>query len=409
MLEIFSFFLWIGASLLFFVVMALLILKMAENDICFTKNVSGRVKAIVAGEQVVKWLGWTPGYHIFSETGEVVNLEKVNDEIKKKATEDISLIDKILHPLGLTFIGIWPLHNIYKYKFKWTEWVKKDGSMENVAVSREGTTDHMRIRFPYLIKVSGLEGEKGLPADYSTLITVEIKNASRALFNSGGEWMTNLSASVNSKMRDWVGSHTFEELTEMQSESSASGFLEHMLKLNHSSDGNIGLIESIGVEIVSANYFSPEISGDNKEELIKATTVEYIAEKKAAATKKEAEGKAASIVINAKAEAEATTLNGHANAEAMKKMLDAVHSHPEGVQIQIAKELANGLKNSKLTTLVTGGGATPLLNIIGGGTTQNNGEPKQETKQDGKKKKKGEKETEQKDKENTEVNNDENS
>lgn len=371
MSEVISICLWFVASLLLFGLIGLAIYKASEHDICFTQNQSGRIKAIVAGKQVIKWIGWVPGHEVNPETGEVTAL-KPGDPEKEK-----SFIDQILQPLGISFVGLWPFHKVYRYEFKWTEWVKKDNSTENVPVSREDVTDHVRFRFPYLIKFSEMETKGKVPINGLILITTEVKNASLMLFNSGGEWLTNMSASVQSATRDWIGKRELEDITSAQNEGENSSFVESILDLNKDK-GNAGL-KLLGFEIKLVNFLSYEVAGEDRTRLQKATTEQYVAEQEAAARKARAKGEAEAIKEIALAEAEATRTKGQARADAARKILDALASHPEGAQIEIAEKIAEALKGSKITTLVTGGGANPLLQIVSGSQPR---EPKREQAED---------------------------
>jgi regulator of protease activity HflC (stomatin/prohibitin superfamily) len=177
--------------------------------------------------------------------------------------------------------------------------------------------------------------------------------------------MTNVEAAVQSATRDWIGKSTLDKITETQHESGDSGFVDYIMSLNGSEKGNKGLIETLGVQIDLVNFISYEFVGDDKERLQKASTEQYVAEQEAAAKKARADGDASAILKMAEAEAKATEVKGDAKAKAMKRMLDAIHSQPGGIQIEIADKIANAIQNSKLTTLVTGEGATPLLQIMG--------------------------------------------
>jgi regulator of protease activity HflC (stomatin/prohibitin superfamily) len=358
MSQIISIFLWFIASLLLFALASLAIYKASEHDICFTQNQSGRIKAIVAGKQVVKWIGWIPGHEVNPETGAVSALASGQPEKEK------SFFDQILQPLGISFVGLWPFHKIYRYEFKWTEWVTKDNSTENVPMPRKEETDHVRFRFPYLIKISEVETKGKVPINVLVLITTEVKNASLMLFNSGGEWLSNMSASVQSATRDWIGDRELEDITSAQNEGENSPFVECILNLN-GDNGNTGL-KLLGFEIKIANFLSYEVVGEDKVRLQKATTEQYVAEQEAAAKKARAKGEADAIKEIASAEAEATIKRGDAKAEAARKILDALASHPDGAQIEMAEKIAEAIKGSKITTLVTGGGANPLLQIVSG-------------------------------------------
>ncbi|HRY62283.1 MAG TPA: SPFH domain-containing protein [Candidatus Paceibacterota bacterium] len=386
----------VAVSIGIFYLLGMAVLKMAEKDICFTKNVSGWVKAVVAGDEVVKWIGWIPCYHVSSETGEILSLDGKDVEVPKGTSEedakkmiekektrimdivekDRGLLDDVLKNFGISFVGLWPYRKTYEYKFKWTEWVKRANAAKYEPWPREDKTKHVRFRFPYFIDITEAETKGKVTIDVTLLVTIRIRNASKALFKSGGEWLANVTAAVQSATRDWIGNNTLEDITKTQHESGGSGFVSYVMSLNSSEKGNKGLIETLGVEIDMVNFLSYEISGDGKERIQKATTEQYVAEQEAAAKKARADGDADATIKLAEAEARAIEVKGDAKAKAMEKMLKAVHSHPGGVQIEIADRIANGIQNSKLTTLVAGEGAHPLLQIMGNQLPQERERPR---------------------------------
>lgn len=388
MATVISLLLWFAVSIMLFVLLAVGIYKMAENDFCFTRNMSGRIKVIVAGEQVVKFVGWIPGYHVFSHNGEIVSLENPDDNLKVMVENDTNPVDILFNKLGITFVGIWPFYKVYQYTFKWTEWIKKDGAVENIAVTRDDKTDHLRFRFPYLIKISEVETKGKVPVTIMVLVTPRIVNASRALFESGGEWLTNLSAAVQSATRDWVGMHELEEITQAQNETN-SGYVKYILDLNIPSQNNQGLEKLFGIQIDVINFLSYELAGGAQERLEKATTEQYVAAQEAVAAEEKAKGQAKSITIVAEAEAKAMTIKGSAKAKAVLDLLNAISSHPEGAQIEMMRGVAEAIQNSKLTTLVVGEGATPLLQIPNTLSGGNNKAPDNNQPTKNSKKKKG--------------------
>lgn len=337
--------------------------RLAKDDIFFTFVPEGKLKTVMVGEKASRFLGRINGYYVDPDTGDIPEISEMSPEQKKKDRPNV-----LLEKFGVTYIGLWPFATIDKFKFKWDEWDKESGDI----IPRKDLTDHLRFRFPYAIKIKNAETKDKVPVTVILLVTFRIRNADRARFKSGGEWLTNSSGAVVATTREWIGNHNPDDLTSTQHETTKNGFIADIMSLNNSEAGNKSLNERFGAVIDAVNFLSYEIEGPGSERLRIASTEAYVAsetakgtlekaEAEAKATVRKAKGEAEAIEITANAKATARRLEGTSNAEALTAELAAIGTHRDGADIVIGKANADAVRENKVaTTWVFGQGSTML-------------------------------------------------
>ncbi len=372
-------FLWVLAFISFLAFISVFSFYLAKvHKKFFVLVPEGRIITIVTGKKATKYLGRIRGYWVDPKTGDVISENKMTEEQKKKRAENLTPIGKFLDKFGISWIGLYPFSRVYEYKFKWNNWDKKDQSSEFVLVPKEEMTPYIYFRHPYAFEYKDVETKGKVPITVRVLITTRIVNADKALFKAGGDWLANVSASVQAVVRDFVGKHELEEITSLTHEDGGSGFIDAIMVLNNGTQGNKPIAEMFGVEIEIANFLSYEIGGPEGAKLRDASTRKYVAEQEAEANRVKASGeadatrtrakgdaeaietraKAEAAAIEKKAEAEAKKigLKGNAEAEAAKKLFDAIGEHP-------SVALARAIKDTKTTTLILGNSVIPTIPI----------------------------------------------
>src|SRR5581483_7671897 len=231
----------------------------------------------------------------------------------------------------------------------------------------------------YAFQIKGAKNADNVPIDAIIVVTIRVVNADIALFGIKNGWLANFDGKVEGATRDFIGSATIPELTRLSHESGekpfkkgvdprkepsseiSKSFIDRIMVLNNSTEGNTSILETLGVEVVSVSFVNYEIS-DNalKKEWQEAMTLPLIAEQRAASFKTE------TAAIE-----DRTKRLGAANAEAAEKLALAVAKNPHAAAITQAEEarrateaIAAAIKENKTaTTYVFGGGVMPTMNV----------------------------------------------
>lgn len=301
--------------------------RLGEANLFFTTVGEGKVKTIMRGKALERFIMTFAGYHLNDPSKpwyrpihpdwEVLYHGKDNPNgFTGVETKDEHYDDRLLpfEKLGLHWIG-WPwAHSIYVYAFEWNE-TKTGKSGKEEILPRAEASDFIYVAdFTYAIKTDSAETKDRLPTDELTLVTLAIRNPYRALF-SGEDWIRRVTAAVNRLVRDFVGQHDFKPLISSPLTDFSSKIVDLSRKLpdDKEKEGSPGVLEEphglkqrYGVEVRTADLQTIELSGGAQELSQKATLRQYVADQEALA--KKAEGQAEADVILMKGTKEAAAL-----------------------------------------------------------------------------------------------------
>ena len=265
----------------------------------FTFLEDGKGVLVVKGKRYHRSIIALRGYHL--EYDERLNTERVTEGEERKNLVKYFFEDI----LGIYWVGFYPLFKIRVYEFKWKEWSLEE--QEYRLTIRDEMTDFFFVRtFRYATFLQAAEAKGNVPVDVKFSLFVRIV-APEITFFRADDWFLQLDDYALRRARVYVGDREFDELRTETGPEHSHVFSEHIVELNeHTSGSEPGVIERLGVEIVSAQIVEVEVAGDEEEKkkTLAATTERY---------RKEQEGLGIRAIGTARADAIAA--EGRAIAE----------------------------------------------------------------------------------------------
>lgn len=342
-----------GVVLLLFLLIITIIWITAFTGKFFTFIREGEGIAIKKGEGYHKSIIAFDGHHLHYD--ETLKTNGVTEGREK--TE--GFIGFLKEYLGIYWVGFWPVISIYKYEFRWKEWSSDEDGYK--LKSRTPSTSFFFVKtFRYASFLQAAEAKGNISVDVKFSLFVRIVYPQIALFRAE-DWFLQLDDYVLRRARIYVGELEFDELRTETGEVSKSKFSDCITKLNLETSANEdGVIQRLGVKIISAQIVEVDISGteEEKRKNLEATTEKY---------RKEQEG--AGIIALGNARAKAIQAEGRAIKEledigAMLRRQQAIEKAGEGGNIVV---FTNDSNSSTLTTEKVAGLITAQLNKNKGG------------------------------------------
>lgn len=322
----------------FSIFFALIVVKwMAEKNIFFTIAEEGTAKAIMWNGKFHKIVIKYRNHYITSDW-DILNNPSISPPKE-------GIISKFLG--GITWIGIPPFAEIYKYKFRWVT-VKQSPEGEKHE-AREKTIDYILLKQDiYFVKVTKAETQENMPVDVGLELTIEIVSPYKALFKTQN-WLETIENQIAGEVREFIGELRFSELNEAKARSA-----EFYEKLR---EGRIRKFEEdYGVRIILIQIKSIDPAGELSKHFVEASTKEYVGEETAKAEIAIAKGKAK--VITTLAEAKASAIIAEAKAE--KERIEIVYGVIESDKVNLY--VWDSIAKSNLTVLA-GENVMPTISI----------------------------------------------
>ena len=183
---------------------ALVYFFLAKENLWFTFVEEGTVKAVVTGGEFRKFLIAWKG-HTFKITKE---------RRQKEAKDNWEIVEGREPPHlfgGLRFYGLWPIDQIFEYKFRWTH-LHEDGK----AVSHDEwldfallKTDLYVIEYP-LTEKEAAEDIDGVPLGINLVMPIRIVNPYVALFVAR-RWLPLITGVAKATLRAFVAKYRFKD------------------------------------------------------------------------------------------------------------------------------------------------------------------------------------------------------
>jgi hypothetical protein len=354
------------------VALCLTVYLMSLKNIFFTQVPQGEIVTVMIGGDAEMFLANIQPHWIDKKTGLIWRAHALNDgfdDIDHNGNSGTRVktrpgnISSGFH--GIYWLGVWPFAKRYVYRFRWNKWEKKTKSSEFDIQERDELVDSVYHMSAYAFPVKGAKDIDKIPVDSKIVTTTRVVNTSQLLFGVKNGWFTDLDGKIESTVRDFIGSVTIDELTEVQHEEGqapkpgAKAFIEKIRLLNSDSVGNKSILRTLGIEIVSSSFRSYEISdGPLKTGLQGATTKVFVAEQEALAFDKQTAANVKRI-----------TDEGVATAGAAKEYAAALATNPHAIDLALASEARKGveamaaaIKDNK-GTLVLGNGVLPTISL----------------------------------------------
>lgn len=316
----------ISMGIIFLIMLVGAFFKFAREDMFIGYVPEGTIKFVMAGESVYNILSNVEDYSYNPSTGEMEKKKQYKLPWERY--------------FGIYVLGLWPIHRIFKYQFKWDKFDKKQEVDGYTIVPRDEEVTTLYFRYPYPIVDKGVEIKGFYSVDVTTLITFQVKDPHKALFKNppAGSWLATATAKVKGALQGYLGGKEAKDLLAAQNDTLGRIFFED-LKANL----NPELIEQLGVEIVAATFEDFQIE-DPEKEVIKALQAQKLQEQIAEGKRAEAAGKRDMMIIEAEGEAQkifkrgearakVLALQGDAEAGRIEKLCTAARSHPRGVEI----------------------------------------------------------------------------
>ncbi len=316
------------------VFLVLVLYRLALSDIFFGTCPEGQIKVITVGES----------YHDFFHS--VTGYKKVDNKLVLLEKGEKDRRSWRQRRLGIYWIGPWPLYKVPYYQFDWPTITR--GEKEEIE-RKSKKVNTIFFRFEYPLEFKGMETSDNFKMTVVIQVLVEVFCPELARFKARN-WLNVLKAAIESKVRDFVGSKTFEEIRGLKTEKTLEkdNFVKDLLDLNkrENDDANPGMEDIIGVRIVTTNFQRIDAEDQKaidalekkavaeREAQARLAAVELdvqIAEKKAMARKKEAEGEKAFL--------DSTTMHLATNPEAAK--IAAIQALPKTLQTLVQEGAVN--------------------------------------------------------------------
>ncbi len=348
----------------------LLAYLLALFDFIFMTVPSGQIKVIVKGESFHWAIPNIDGHTIDHVTNDIRPLKPGETDPNKTFLNNW---------FGLWMVGIPVMRSVFHYDFRWPKikitGEEDDGSKIFHIDRREENvkTIFWRYAYPVVSKESEVKGQ--IPQDISTLVTIEIVNPRKALFDiqPPGEWLTRAMGVIIAAIRKYASQRTLEELQqELRSSSTTAGsgkpsntdFEKEIMRLANGTDKKPSkLVTQIGVKVSAISMLSIKVhdpTGDNR--LTNAVTAKVVAEEEAKAVRAKADGDAYQIDKIGTARAEVIKKIAKADAKRVKDVVVQAASVPGGADVLIAEAQRDGITASKAGTLVVGQHSGVMLN-----------------------------------------------
>lgn len=257
---------------------------------------------------------------------------------------------------GMYWVGIYPFYSIYERHQQWLEWKSLDGGKRTI-ILRDEMTPYLIVKpFEYAMVTDEAEDVKGMPLDVFFTVTLKPTNALLTMFgndNAYGQVQTKCLSEVllftkEKTFSSLGGDNTTPDITNDE-------FSLLLCKLNETIPGKPvgdGIVKILGYKIEDAKLNKVEIGGKNKDALLDASTLEYIALEKKKATIAEAEGKLEATKLDAQGK--------KAVFDVQKEYLKDISGTPGAMKVEERKATPG------LTTLVEADGDKKTSLIIGG-------------------------------------------
>lgn len=321
---------------------------LAPRNIFFTFGRENRASYIMIGKK------FTGKVILPSKT---IYCDKENEYLIKKFTNDAER-EKFKQPSiwGMHWIGIWPFYSIYERRQQWLEWKSLTGGKRTIILRDEMTPYLFCKPFEYAMLLEEGEDAGGMPLDVYFTVTLMPTSATLPIFgndNAYGQVQTKCLSQVFLFTKEKIfknlgGDNTTSSITNDEFSLLLKGL---NIQIPGSSIGD-GIIKVLGYEITDAKLDKVEIGGKQKDALLNASTVEYIALENAKATVAKAEGDKIAGKLGIDVEKYSMDIR---NA-----FYELIKDKPYAQQIELAKKM---FTDSNLTTFVSGKDVTPVINI----------------------------------------------
>jgi hypothetical protein len=347
---------------------------MAARDFCFMFVREGTAAIVVKGQRAHRYVGNAKGYLVDKITGRVFldgddpdNILPVDEQDKDSASRQTVLRNSIHNAtpvfFGIYIIGLWPFYRRHTYHLKWLKWdqAPTETGIEHCLIPRDEMVKEVYLLYGYGIFAPALETKSKLPLDISSVLVLEMTDLQTAIFLLQGNWLNLVTAAAVSIERDWVGEKEIEDITDEKHEAQRSGFRTYLDHLNADStqSANPAIGKAYGARMKNAHFLGYDLPEKTQDEVLKATTLVYVADQEAKSTVIGRTAEARGIVLVAKATAKKIELEGTATAEATRKRFKAKDEASHARVINFA----DAIENFRGTTLVIGGGVMPSLPI----------------------------------------------
>jgi len=322
--------------------------RLALSDIFFGICPQGQIKIITKGGS----------YHDFFHS--VGGWKKEGNKLVEKEGEDFGLLHRWI---GLYWVGLWPIYKIHTYKFEWQ--TIKDEKI----VSRSELVNSIFFRFEYPLEFKDLETKDNFKTTVVMQVLTETFCPELALFKARN-WLNVLKAAIESKVRDFIGGYTFEEIRGKETEVAIdkNDFVARIMSLSvtDNTDTNPGFEDTIGTRIKSANFQRIDADPEVTQALEMVAKAERAGQ--AAIIKATKEGDAA--IVKATKEGEAAVIAATKAMEARKKEAEGEEAFLTATTLLVSKNPAAakiagvGALPKSLTSLVQEG----AVNVSIGGS-----------------------------------------
>lgn len=330
------------------ITVALAIYILASLRIFFTFCPGGEIVTVVKGKEPKRFIMAHKGFHLndpgdrdnFDEGHDYGRWDVIPNKWRGKPADTTGTWDEdwkdtrnwMEKNLGIYWLGIYPFIQAHRYPFQWSE-VQQKATPEDeegkpgltVKVRDETVYSIFAKVFPYLMELEGVKTIDKLSVKVRYVLNTRCVNPLKALFWVDN-WLAKTQTAANENARDYIGSSTYEDLTseilavkrrdkkrreereELQKASPSKkirmargdkSFEQIMLQLNKKIEGGAGLKELYGIEIVTVEIQSVDLTGELAKEASRATTAKYVAEQEADAARARAHGQQDSLRMEA--------------------------------------------------------------------------------------------------------------
>jgi hypothetical protein len=300
-----------------------------EKQTCYVPT--GEIKFVVAGETCTKVLPNLngTGYHYDYKTRTIVEGES-------------KILSRPFNILGVYLVSLlYPLKELHVWHFEWDK-LSKGNSSENetgfVIVPKSEYVNSLYFLSSYPIVVEEVDLKGNLKINIVVNVTFRVVNPLLPVFVYKGKWLTHMSATIKGAVADFARGKTYDEFRALDKEGEGSSFSSDIEKINKSTNGVAGVIETFGVAVHKVDFVSFDLVGASDEEQAAVTAVELARLEADAAVQK----------------ARGIETIGQAEANALNARLKVAHSYTGGMEILHREIDAHAVANFKGDVLSLG-------------------------------------------------------
>jgi hypothetical protein len=358
--------------------------KVAEKDRWFTYPEENKIKTLMLGEEIVKFIYVRSGVSVMLDRNHntapieykvIYDPQDPEQDLKKKRKilnpkfieppPPEKLVDRLLLKyFGVERVGFYP-YKIHTYDFTYDRMARPNDSDKIVkegykfesfkdeihVVHRTSKTEFLFLVQALPLLALNLETKDRVKIDIIGMMHLQAVDAYKPIFGLRGDWYTQIHGAATGQLTDFIRTLTYQQVTEELEMKKV--FWDHVVN-------KTDFVQEIsGIDIIDFVFIDWRPSPRDPE-IEKASKLKAQYELEGDAKIARAERDAKAFDLDTIARARRIELEGAKTAEATEKLVRAAAKVTGGIQLRQTTEIANALANTKARVVSLGSNATIL-------------------------------------------------